>query len=168
MLNLIKSRRSVRQWKSDAVREEDVEKVLDAAMNAPSAGNEQPWQFVVVTDKAVLNKAAGLNPYGGFVKDAPVAILVCGDIRLEKFPGYWVQDCSAAVENMLLAAHALGLGAVWTSVYPIDDRIVGFRKLFNLPSEVIPFALIPLGYPRVKGRDASSRFNPSRVRKNIW
>jgi nitroreductase len=168
VLDIINSRRSVRQWKSDRVPEEDIIRILEAAMNAPSAGNQRPWYFLVVTDRALLDAASAINPYGGFVKNAPVAILVCADVRLERFKGYWVQDCSAAVENMLLAAHALGFGAVWTSVYPIEERIAGFSRLFNLPPEVIPLTLVPLGYPLAEPRETKSRFDASRVRQNTW
>jgi nitroreductase len=168
MLDVINSRRSVRVWKSGSVPEVDIQKILEAAMNAPSAGNEQPWQFIVVTDKTMLIKASTFNPYGGFVKNAPVAILVCGDTRLERFKGYWVQDCSAAAENILLAAHALGLGAVWTSIFPMEDRMRGFTQLFNLPEEVIPFTLIPVGYPLASAKETKSRFDASRVRQNTW
>jgi nitroreductase len=80
-------------------------------------------------------------------RDAPLAILVCGDTTLEKVPGYWVQDCSAATQNLLLAAHACGLGAVWTGIYPMKDRVEGFRKTFGLPEHIIPLALVPVGYP---------------------
>jgi nitroreductase len=168
MLDMINSRRSVRQWKNEPVSDSDIQKILEAAMNAPSAGNEQPWHFIVVKDKDLLVKASAINPYGGFVKNAPLAILVCGDTRLERFKGYWVQDCSLAVENMLLAAHALGLGAVWTSIYPIEERVSGCRKLFNLPEDVIPLTLIPIGYPLVTAGERKSRFDASRVRQNTW
>jgi nitroreductase len=168
MLNIINSRRSVRVWTQQPVAEEDVHKIIEAGMNAPSAGNEQPWYFIVVNDREILAKASLLNPHGGFVKNAAVAILVCADLRLERFPGCWVQDCSAAAENMLLASHALGIGAVWTSVYPIEERMRGFSSLFNLPKEVIPFALIPLGYSARPIGEPKSRFNPSRILNNRW
>ena len=165
---MINSRRSVRQWKNEPVSDNDIQKILEAAMNAPSAGNEQPWHFIVVKDKDLLAKASGINPYGSFVKNAPVAILVCGEPQLERFKGYWVQDCSAAAENLLLAVHSLGLGAVWTSIYPIEERIKGCRQLFNLPEEIIPFTLIPAGYPLVAAGERKSRFDASRVRQNSW
>jgi len=168
MLEIINSRRSVRQWKNEQVSEEHIQKILEAAMNAPSAGNEQPWYFIVVKDKDLLVKASSINLYGSFVKNAPVAILICADLRLERFKGYWVQDCSAAAQNLLLAAHSLGLGAVWTSIYPIEDRIKGCRQLFNLPEEIIPLTLIPIGYPLTAAGERKSRFDVSRVRQNSW
>ena len=168
MLNIINSRRSVRVWTQQPVAEEEVRKIIEAGMNAPSAGNEQPWYFIVVSDKEILGQASLLNSYGSFVKNAAVAILVCADLRLERFPGYWVQDCSAAAENMLLASHGLGIGAVWTSVYPVEERMRGFAGLMNLPKEIIPFALIPLGYSAHTIDTPKSRFNPSRILRNRW
>ena len=170
MLNIINSRRSVRVWTQQPVAEEDVKKIIEAGMNAPSAGNEQPWYFIVIDDKEVLAQASLLNPYGSFVKNSSVAVLVCADKRLDKFPGtfYWAQDCSAAAENMLLAACCLGLGGVWTSIYPLKERMEGFSGLFNLPEEVVPFALIALGYPARSMDNPKSRFNPSRILRNRW
>lgn len=168
MLEIFNTRRSIRQWKNEPVADEEIRRILEAGMNAPSAGNEQPWDFIVITDKDLLQKASSINPYGGFVKNAPAAILVCGDTRLERFQGYWPQDCSAASENILLAAHALGLGAVWTSVYPMEDRMRGFCRLFNLEPQVIPFSLIPLGYPLAAPKESKSRFDASRIHANKW
>ena len=99
------------------------QQVLSAAMYAPSACNQQPWQFVVLVDRKLLREVPKINSYAAMAADAPVAILVCGDSSLETVPGYWVIDCSAAVQNLLLAAHALGLGAVWTGVYPQQERV---------------------------------------------
>ena len=100
-------------------------------------------------------------------KEAPLAILICGDLDLEKHEGFWIQDCSAATENMLLAANALGLGAVWTGIFPVKKRVDGFSKLLNLPERIIPFALIPIGYPAMK-LPREDRYNVERVRYNKW
>jgi nitroreductase len=141
--------------------------LLDAAMCAPSAGNEQPWQFVVIEDRALLEEVPNINPNAAMTRDASVAILVCGDLTLEKYQGFWVQDCSAAIQNLLLAAHAKGLGAVWTGIYPLEDRVESMRKLFGLPGHLIPLALIPVGYPG-KGAAAASRFRKDRIHFNKW
>ena len=132
MLTLINSRQSVRAWKNKKVPAAAVKKILEAGMNAPSAGNQRPWHFVVVTGKELLEKISAIHPYGAFTRNAPCAILVCGDTGLEKYKGFWVQDCSAAMENMLLAAHALKLGGVWTGIYPLADRVKNFTRLFKL------------------------------------
>ncbi len=166
-LEAILTRRSVRKYTNKTVSEEVVKEILEAAMNAPSAGNEQPWQFIVITDRQILNEIPRIHPYAQMASQAQLAILVCGDLNLETHNGYWSQDCSAATENLLIAAHAKGLGAVWTGVYPREERVDAFRKLLNLPNHVVPFALIPIGYPAEKVI-IENRYKPSRIHKNKW
>ena len=166
-MEAILTRRSVRKYTSQTVSDDLVKKLLEAAMAAPSAGNEQPWHFVVITDRAALDEIPKFHEYSQMLKEAPAAILVCGDETLEKYQGYWVQDCSAATENLLLAAHALGLGAVWLGVYPIEERVDATRVLLNLPAHVIPFAIIALGYP-AEPTGPADRYDSSRVRHNTW
>ena len=146
-IEAILTRRSIRRYTSQGVPESAVRQVLEAAMSAPSAGNEQPWHFVVISDRRILDEIPGFHPYAEMLKEASVAILVCGDLRLEKYRDHWVQDCSAATQNILLAAHAMGLGAVWVGLYPSEDRVARIRKLVNLPSHVVPLCLVPIGYP---------------------
>ena len=160
-------RRSVRQYTAKAVPDSLVTELLKAAMAAPSAGNEQPWHFIVIRDRAVLDEIPTFHPYSAMVKHASVAILVCGDLTLEKFKGFWVQDCSASTENILLAATAKGLGAVWTAVYPMEDRVAGMRRLLNLPEHIIPLSLVPLGYPEAPPARVD-RFKTERVRRDRW
>jgi nitroreductase len=167
-LESIRTRRSVRRYKSQDVPEDVIQKILAAGMSAPSAGNAQPWHFIVITEKHMLEAAARISPYAKMVKDAPVAILVCGNLQLEKFAGFWVQDCSAATQNMLLAANALGLGAVWTGIYPIQDFVDGFKTLFKLPENIIPLALVPIGYPAHEYRRKDDRFKEDRIHYNTW
>ena len=166
-LDAIHTRRSIRKYEDKPVPEELLEAVLSAAMSAPSACNAQPWHFVVITDRAVLKQVPKINPHAAMAADAPAAILVCGDVSLELSSGYWVVDCSAAVENLLLAAHALGLGAVWTGIYPRDDRMQGFSQLLNLPQNVIPHSLIPLGYP-AEQPPRQDRYKKERVHFDRW
>lgn len=166
-LEAIRTRRSIRQFLDRPVPAEWIEQVVAAAMCAPSACNQQPWQFVVIDDRKLLREVPGINPHASMAAQAPAAILVCGDSTLETIPGYWTIDCSAAVENLLLAAHSLGLGAVWTGIYPQQDRIEGFRRLLGLPKHVTPHSLIPLGYPAQPPRQ-EERFRPDRVHRNGW
>ncbi|MBN2518637.1 MAG: nitroreductase family protein [Candidatus Altiarchaeota archaeon] len=166
-LECIKTRRSVRRYQNREVPEELIKIILEVAMSAPSAGNEQAWQFVVITDKKVLSEVSVVSPYAPMARDAGAGILVCGDTNLEKYEGFWVQDCSAATQNLLLAAHALGLGAVWTGVYPMEDRVEGFKKLLKIPKDVIPFAFVPIGYPAQKPK-ADGRFKEDRVHHDGW
>jgi len=166
-LDAIVTRRSIRKFTDQVVPDEMVSQLLKAAMAAPSAGNEQAWQFIVIRDRALLAAIPKFHPYSAMLKYASVAILVCGDLTLEKFKGYWVQDCSAATQNLLLAATTMGLGAVWTGVYPLEDRVAGMRTLLNLPEHVIPLSLVPVGFPAEQPAKAD-RFNAERVHNDRW
>ena len=166
-LEAIHTRRSIRKYQSQPVPEAFIKDILAAAMSAPSAGNEQPWHFVVITDREILEKVSGINPYAAMAKNAPLAILVCGDLSLEKYPGNWVLDCAAAVQNLLLAAHAKGLGAVWTGIYPEKDRMEGFRRLLDLPENVLAHTLVPLGYP-AQSLPREDRYKQDRVHLERW
>jgi nitroreductase len=167
VLEAIRTRRSIHEYTTEIVSEELINKLLAAAMNAPSAGNEQPWHFVVIRERQTLDAILKFHPYSGSVKSASVAILVCGDERLEKYRGYWVQDCAAATQNLLLAAHGQGLGAVWMGVTPDQERVIGFRRLLGIPDEVTPFSLVSVGYP-VERKSPEDRYNGSRVRYGKW
>ena len=166
-LETILTRHSIRKYTPTPVPDSLVTEILQAAMSAPSAGNQQPWQFVVVADRLLREEIPTFHPYAQMVREAPVAILVCGDLHLETYPGHWVQDCSAATQNILLAAHAKGLGAVWVGVYPKEERVARFQELLGLPAQVIPLALVPLGSPAEHFLPAN-RFNASRVHRARW
>lgn len=166
-MNTIYTRRSIRKYTGDPIREEDLMKIIKAGMNAPSAGNEQPWHFVIIHDRKILNAIADFHPFAQMAREALVAILVCGEPDLEKHKGLWVQDCSAATQNMLLEITSLGLGGVWVGVYPREKRMDGIRELLKMPSNIIPFSLIPLGYPAEK-KEPNNKFLPDRVRLNSW
>ena len=166
-LDWIHARRSIRKFTGEPVSDEDVTEILDAAMAAPSAGNQQPWHFIVIRDRALLSAVPGFHPHARMAEQAPVAILVCGDPSLEKHQGYWVQDCSAATENLLLAASAKGLGAVWCGVYPRQDRVDGFVRLLGVPPPVVPIAFVPIGHPD-ESKPPARRYNPDRVHRDRW
>jgi nitroreductase len=167
-LNNIHNRRSIRKYTVEAVSDEQIEIILRAGMMAPSAGNQQPWQFIIIRDKKKLNEISERHPYASFVKDAPLGILVCGDETLAtKHKDFWVQDVSAATQNMLLAIHDLGLGGVWISSYPVESRFKMFQEVCNLPKHVIPLAFIPIGYPAQK-ITAVDRFKKERIHKDEW
>lgn len=168
VLAAIHHRRSVRRFLPDAVPAATVDELLAAAMAAPSAGNQQPWEFVVVDRRELLDAVATVNPYAEMCREAPLGILVCADPRREKFPGFWVQDCAAAVENLLLAATARGLGAVWTGIHPLAERVAGMRRLFALPGEIEPLAFVVLGLPASEPLPAPDRFDLGRVHRNRW
>lgn len=166
-LEAIMSRRSVRQFLPEPVSEELLEKILKAAMRAPSANNQQPWWYLVVRDRSRLEAITKFHPYAQMCRQAPLVVFVCGDPNLEKSPGYWIQDCSAATENLLLAAHALGLGAVWCGMYPREERVTKARELFGIPDHVIPLALVVMGYP-AKKIDAQDTYKKERVFLDRW
>ena len=166
-LDAILSRRSIRKYTAEPVGDELVEQLLKAAMAAPSAGNQQPWQFVVIRDRKTLDAVPKFHPYSKMITEAPLAILVCGDVPKETVKGYWQQDCSAATENLLVAAQALGLGAVWLGVHPVGEREDGLRKLLGIPEGIIPFALIAIGHPG-EHKPPGDRYDPARVHHERW
>ncbi|MCJ2165455.1 MULTISPECIES: nitroreductase family protein [unclassified Pseudodesulfovibrio] len=167
ILEALRTRRSIRKYEDRIIPDDMVREILEGAMMAPSAGNAQPWQFVVINDRARLDGMADLHPHIKMVTQAPLGILVCGDLSLEKYPGYWVQDCAAAMENLLLAVHGLGLGAVWTGIYPMEDRVAAFRKMFNLPEHIVPLGFAPIGWP-AQQLSSESRFKEDRVHYNTY
>ena len=145
----IMTRTSIRQYKDQSVEQEKIDIMLKAAMAAPTAVNLQPWHFIVIDDAKTIGLLAGLQP-----TNAPLMIAVCGDTNKTtmpdgkgKLPDFWIQDVSAATENLLLAAHALGLGAVWTAVYPIMERTAEVANVLNCPQNIIPLAVVRIGYP---------------------
>lgn len=166
-IEAILTRRSIRKYTDKKISEELIDILLHAAMHAPSARNCQPWHFVVVTKRDVLDELAVVHPYGKMLKHARLAILVCGDRLIEESDNYINQNCSAATQNILLAAHANGLGAVWLGVYPREQRMKGISKLINLPEHILPISLISIGYPAEK-ISKPERFKPEKIHYNNW
>ncbi|MFC1501530.1 nitroreductase family protein [Elusimicrobiota bacterium] len=160
-------RRSVRKYESKPIPGDIIEYLLEAAMSAPSAGNEQPWHFMVINSRTILDKITEIHTRAPMLKEAPMAILVCCELALEKHKGFWVQDCSAATENILLAAKTKGLGSVWLGVYPRQERMEGLRKLLWIPENITPFSIIALGYPREE-KPYQKRYISSKVKYNGW
>jgi nitroreductase len=161
------TRRSVRSFTRQPVPEEAIQAILRAAMHAPSSNDERPWHFMIITDRRILDEVPRFHPFAEMLPQVGVAILVCGDELLEKRPGRWMIDCAAATENLLLAAHALGLGAVWMGIYPDPVRVEGMRRLAGLPGNIQPLSLVPIGYPAVAS-PAVERFDPERIHRNYW
>lgn len=165
LMEAIHTRRSIRSYRDEPVPEKMIEEILKAAMMAPSAGNEQPWQFIIINKSELLQEIPNIHPHSKMVLDAPVAILVSGDMTFAKHGEFWVQDCSAAVQNLLLAAHGYGLGAVWLGIYPREQLVESFRNLLDLPENIVPFALIPIGHP-AQPSQTMDRFDPDRIHEN--
>jgi nitroreductase len=160
-------RRSIRRFEPRPVGEPELKRILEAGMAAPSAGNQQPWRFVVLRDPQARADVAALSPHARMLVEAPVGIVVCGDLDAEKHPGFWVQDCAAAVENMLLAAHALGLGAVWLGFFPREERWRGAQRVLGIPERVIPLAVLAIG-PPAEQKDPANRFEASFIHLDRW
>ncbi len=165
LIQTIFARRSIRKYTSKPVSEEHIQTLLKAAMAAPSASNRKPWQFVVVTERGTLDGLAESHPHGKMLSDAPLCISVCGD--LTEMERYWVQDCSAATENLLLAAVALELGAVWLGVYPRDERVRAVRQILALPDHITPLNLISVGHP-AEVKQPRTQFDAARVHRETW
>jgi nitroreductase len=165
-LEAIMSRRSIRKYKDKKIPDETIAILLKAAMNAPSAHNRQPWHFIVVDDRETLKKVPEYHQYSKMLETASHAIVVLGDSKLQE-TDFWIHDCSAATENILIAANALGLGAVWLGVHPNKELIEGTKKLFNVPENVTPLGFISLGYPD-ETKPPRENYNPDRVHKNKW
>jgi len=165
LVKTIFARRSIRKYTTKPVSKEDIKVMLEAAMAAPSASNRQPWHFIVVTDRQTLDSLARAHPYGKMLFEAPLYIIVCGDKTVS--PRFWVQDCSAASENLLLAAAALGLGAVWLGVHPRESRVGPIRKVLKIPGTIVPLNLISIGHPGEE-KEPRTQFNKLRVHRENW
>ncbi len=165
VLETILTRRSIRKYIQKEVPAELIDKLLQAAMYAPTARNTQSWHFVVVTDRTMLDTLAVVHPYAKMLKYAPLAVLVCGDKSIEDSEAYLNQNCSAATQSMMLAAHALGLGSVWLGVYPKAERIDPIRQLLKLPDHILPISLVSIGWPD-EVRETPDRFDRTKIHFN--
>jgi len=166
-MDLITSRRSIRHFTGQTITDDQVNSILTAAMAAPSAGNEQPWEFIIIRNRDTFNSIKEVHPYASALDEAPIAILVCGNMQREKFTGFWVQDCSAATQSILLKAVEMGMGAVWLGVYPLQERVSALQNILHLPEHILPLALIPIGYP-AESKDAINRFDTTRIHYECW
>jgi len=164
IVNSIFTRRSIRKYLNKEVDNSIIEQLLKAAMQAPSAGNQRSWEFIVVREKELLNQLGLVSPYSGPVKESNVAIIVLGNLANEtvKFPECVQQDLAAATQNILLQAAELDLGTVWLGVAPVEERMEKVRSLFNLPQSIMPFSIVAIGYSDVKN-NYIDRYEPNKV-----
>lgn len=165
-LEAILTRRSIRKYKAGSISDETITQLLKAAMSAPTATGEA-WHFVVVKERDVLNAVCSFHPHAQMLKGAAVAIAVCGDPTVEALKGRWPLDCAAATENILIAANALGLGACWVGIYPVEERMQGLRDLLGIPAHVMPLSMVSLGYAAEK-KKPPERFRLDRVHHGRW
>lgn len=161
-MNEIFNRASVRVFKDAPVEKEKIEMLLKAAMQAPSAGNQRPWEFIVVEDKKTLEQLSETDPYAKFVAKVPAAIVALGNTDEMRFPEHWEQDLGAACENILLEAVSQELGAVWLGVAPLKERMDHITKVFDLPDNIRPYSIIPFGYAK-RPYEVEERYDADRV-----
>lgn len=166
-LKEIFQRFSCRNFENKQVEKSDIEIILRAAMQAPSAGNQQPWEFIVVDKPDILEKLTKVSPYSTPVKTAKCAIVILGNNKLCKYPENIDMDLSACTQNILLQVTNLGLGSVWLGIAPLEDRMKNVRELFNLGEEIRPFAIVPIGYPKREIKH-ESRYDEKRVHFNSY
>lgn len=167
MLEEIRKRRSIRKYKDEPVSDEQLEALLRSGMQAPSARNLQPWVFVESRNRELLERVPEVHPYSGMVPSAGAVILVCGNTEIQNEAGYIIEDCSAAVQNILLEAVNQQLGAVWLGVYPRAERMSGISELFGLPEHILPVALVSIGVPGEE-KYFEDRFDPAKVHTDRW
>ena len=165
LIQTIFARRSIRRYTDKPISEADIETLLQAAMAAPSASNRKTWYFVVVTERGTLDHLAEVHPHGKMLFEAPLCIAVCGGPTASE--RFWIQDCSAAPENLLLAATALGLGAVWLGVYPREDRVTAVRQVLGIPETLAPLSLVSVGHP-AEEKPPRTQYDETRVHRERW
>ena len=165
-LECLLTRRSIRKYSDKPIPESLIEELIRYAMYAPSAKNTRPWHFVVINRREILDSIIDFHPYAKMLLQAPCAIAVCGDENEANTPEYWPVDCSIASQNLLLAAHAKELGAVWLGIYPRQERMNELSGLLGLPSHIHPLSLISLGYPEQEVSKIPERFEPAKIHFN--
>jgi nitroreductase len=167
VLEAIYTRKSIRRFTGQTISDEDMKLLLKAGCSAPSAHNRQPWHFVIVKNPKALESIAGFHPYAKMLPQAGCGIIICGDEEKQGTTGFLIEDCSAAIENVLLAAHGIGLGAVWCGLYPVPKLTQAVSKLLNLPETIIPVGMVVVGY-KAEEKEAVDRFDESKVHYEQW
>lgn len=166
-MDIIATRRSIRKYTARSLTQDEIEQILRAGMSAPSAMNQRPWRFIVVTEREILNTLAGMKTHAQMLLHAPAAFVVCAETSNLPAPAMWVQDCGACTENMLLKITELDLGGVWLGTYPRPEQVAYARKVLELPETVEPFAIIACGEPD-ETRPPVERYQPEFVHYQKW
>ena len=168
LFDAIETRRSTRRFSENPVEPHLINEILRLANCAPSASGARPWRFVVLNARDLLFDAAKINPFGQMADRAACGVVVLGDLFREKQSGFWVQDCAACTTVLLLAAHGHGIGAVWTGIYPVKQRVEQFRDLVNAPQSLVPFSLVLLGRSEQRPKEITDRPSPDNVYYNAF
>ncbi len=161
------ARRSIRRYRPNPVPAEKIATLLKAAMSAPSAHNQQPWEFIVIDDRAILDAIPDVHPYSKMLREAPLAILVCARQEGLSSPDFFPQDCAAATENILIEAVLLGLATVWMGIYPKERLMKAMRQMLRIPEGIAPFSLVAVGYG-AEEKGPSQRYDETRIHRNGW
>jgi nitroreductase len=167
VIEAILSRRCIRRFTGEPISEKDLETVLRAGFQAPSAHNTQPWEFIIIKDKSKFERIAKVHPYAKMLPQAEVCIIVCGDSNKQSTTGFLVEDCSASLQNILLAAHGIGLGAVWCGLYPVTHLTKAIAEVCLLPDNIIPIGMVVLGH-KGEDRKQEDRFKTEKLHYENW
>lgn len=167
VLEAIYTRKSIRRFTGEKISEENLKVLLEAGFCAPSAHNKRPWHFIVIRDEYTLQSIAKNHPHAKMLPSAGCGIIVCGDNEKEEMTGLLVEDCSAAIENMLLSAHGIGLGAVWCGIYPVPQLIKLIEDILNLPESIVPVGMVVVG-AKDQERKVKDRYDEDKVHFDKW
>ena len=166
-LQTIQTRRSIKKYTSERISVNKIEAILKAAMYAPSARNYQPWHFIVLEERRDIDQISKINTHAEMMLQAPLAIIICGDTKLETNIENLVMGCSAATQNALLAIHELGLGGIWVSIYPMKDIVDEVKKFYGLPENILPISAIAIGVPN-EIKESEDRFHKEKIHYHRW
>ena len=167
ILEAIFTRRSIRKFTGEPISDQDMEMVIRAGFQAPSAHNYQPWEFIILRDKSNMERIAKVHTYAKMLPNAEAGIIVCGDMNKQTMTGFLIEDCSAAIQNILLAAHGIGLGAVWCGLYPVTHLTHEVAKVCSLPEHIVPVGLVVIGH-KGEERKKEDRFNSAKLHYEVW
>ena len=167
ILETIMTRRSIRKFSGIPITKEQEETILKAGFQSPTAHDRQAWEFIVIRDMEVLKSISSFHPYAKMLENAGFAILVCGNTEKQNSLGFLVADCSASIQNMLLAAHGIGLGAVWCGVYGGENLVDEMKKLLNIPVYIIPIGLVVIGNKAAE-KEPTDRFDKNKIHYDKW
>jgi nitroreductase len=162
------TRRSIRKYTGEKIDDEVIISIIKAGMYAPSANNTRPWHFIIVDNDVIFEKIMKVHPYSSMLSKASHAVVVCGDETLQNGPGYYSLDCSAATQNLLLAVHSFGYGAVWLGIEPKNDRKKAISEILGLPTHIHPVSIVSIGVPVKLPQKIPVRFEPKKIRNNHW